>query len=215
MSAEGAECLLLHILQWLHCKAHPQSCTGQEPPATAALQTLGAAGCFPVGVGSLFKKVLPADGLLFIQGIFLSFSVELMKAQLVRIRTCLGSEGPSPFWGQCLGGSCIGEMLQGLPIMALNPNRFPAVMLAVLGMLLVLVPMSTVPPFLCSLASALPMPVHHTCASVIADQCHTSFVCNSCREQQGHTIKYDQFLSEQFPWKLFSFFSVLFVFLLP
>lgn len=66
VSAEGAEGPLLHVLQWLQCKAHPQSCTGQEPPATAALQTPQPAGCFPAGVGSLVRKMFPAEGLLLI-----------------------------------------------------------------------------------------------------------------------------------------------------
>lgn len=72
-SAEVAEGLLLPILKWLQCKAHLQSCPGQEPPATAALQTPQPASWFPAGVGILVRKVLPAEELYPSQGYFCHF----------------------------------------------------------------------------------------------------------------------------------------------
>lgn len=74
--------LLLHILQWLHCKAHPQSCAGQEPPATAALQTPWAAACFPAGVGSLLGKCSLLRGFYSSKGYFCHFPLSWWKHNL-------------------------------------------------------------------------------------------------------------------------------------
>lgn len=47
-------------------------------------------------------------------------------------------------------------------------------------------------------------------ASDLTAQSRAGFVCNSCREQQGHTIKYNHFFIRTISWRAFFFGAFFF-----
>lgn len=146
----------------------------------------------------------------------------LVRAQLTSIWTRLGSGGTFPFRAAARAAR---QELQCLRVCLSQPqihtNTFLAPVPAVLGT--PLVPMGAAStsatisllPGACSprtSTSGLAGPHGATRvhlirgASLLTAQRRTGLVCNSCREQQGHTVKYNHFFIRTISWGVFFFF---------